>query len=319
LLFVRGGSPVLITDSRYEEQATEQLSAEVEVELAREGLAASLGECVLRTGADTLGFEPEYVNVLDRRRIEEVCGGTRWVEALGVVMSLRVVKEPSEVEQIRKAIVVAEAALGRTLDWLRSGERASERRIAAQLEFELRSGGSEAMPFEVIVASGPRSSLPHAEPGDRKIEEGDLLMLDFGATVEGYCCDMTRTVVVGKASAWQSEIHAGVRAAQDAAIEAIGVGTSAADVDRAARERLAEGDWDRFFGHSTGHGIGLEVHEDPRLSSRSSDVLTPGHVVTVEPGVYLPGRGGVRIEDDVWLGEDGPERLTGFSRRLLEL
>ena len=319
LLVLRGESPVLITDSRYEEQATAQLSAEIEVELAREGLAASLGDCVLRTRAGTLGFEPEHVNVLDRRRIEEVCGEARWVEAPAAVMALRVVKELCEVEQIRQATTVAEAALARTLDWLRGGQRPSERTIAARLEFELRIGGSEALPFEVIVASGPRSSLPHAEPGDRRIEEGDLLMLDFGATVGGYCCDMTRTVVLGVASAWQRDIHAGVRAAQDAAIEAIGVGTRAADVDRVARERLAENDWDRFFGHSTGHGIGLEVHEDPRLSRRSSDVLTVGHVVTVEPGVYLPGRGGVRIEDDVWLGEGGPERLTSFSRRLLEL
>ncbi len=144
-------------------------------------------------------------------------------------------------------------------------------------------------------------------------------MLDFGASAAGYCCDITRTVVVGGAAAWQRDVHESVRAAQEAAIEAITVGVPAPDVDRAARERLAKDDLDRFFGHSTGHGIGLEVHEDPRLSRRSLDVLAAGHVVTVEPGVYLPGRGGVRIEDDVWLREDGTVRLTSFSRRLLEL
>jgi Xaa-Pro aminopeptidase len=171
----------------------------------------------------------------------------------------------------------------------------------------------------VIVAGGLRTSLPHAQPSDRAIGEGDLLMLDFGASVGGYCCDITRTVVVGEASAWQRDLHAAVREAQEAAIQAARADCPAADVDQAARKRLARYDWDTFFGHSTGHGIGLEVHEDPRLSSRSPDVLVPGHVVTVEPGVYLPDRGGVRIEDDVWVREAGPELITGFTRRLLEL
>ncbi len=310
---------MLITDSRYEEQAAAQVPPEIEVHLAGDGLALALGEILRGAGDRTLGFEPEHLSVLDRRRLEQMEGEVEWVEAPSAVMALRVIKDSREVEQIRKATVVAEAALVRTLDWLGNGERPSERAIAARLEFELRTGGSDALPFEVIVASGPRTSLPHAEPGDRIIEEGDLLLLDFGASVGGYCCDITRTVAVGNAAEWQREVHSAVLAAQEAAIEAIGVGTSAADVDRAARERLAENDWDRFFGHSTGHGIGLEVHEDPRLSRRSSDVLSAGHVVTVEPGVYLPGRGGVRIEDDVWLGAGGPERLTGFSRRLLEL
>ena len=311
---------MLFTDFRYEEQAATEVPADVEVHLAREGLAASLGEYLSRTAAGVgLGFEPEYVSVLERRRLEEVADGEPWIEVPAAVQPLRAVKEEGEVDLIREAARVAEAALARTLDAVRSERGLTERAIAARLEFELRRGGSDSLPFDVIVAGGTRTSLPHAQPGDRRLEEGDLLMLDFGASIGGYCCDITRTVVVGEASSWQRDLHAAVGEAQTAAIEVIRAGCPAVDVDLAARERLAKYDWDQFFGHSTGHGIGLEVHEDPRLGQRSSDVLVVGHVVTVEPGVYLPDRGGVRIEDDVYVREDGPELITSFTRRLLEL
>jgi Xaa-Pro aminopeptidase len=320
LLFRTGEDPALFTDFRYEEQATSEVTSEVEVHLASDGLATSLGAYLSRTMASLrLGFEPEYVSVLERGRLNEIADDKAWIEVPAAVMPLRAVKDEGEVDLIREAVTVAEGALSRTLEALRGEPELTERAAAARLEFELRKGGSDALPFEVIVASGSRTSLPHAQPSDRYIDEGDLLMLDFGASVGGYCCDITRTVVVGEASAWQRDLHAAVREAQEAAIEAARADSPAADVDRAARERLAMYDWDTFFGHSTGHGIGLEVHEDPRLARRSSDVLAPGHVVTVEPGVYLPDRGGVRIEDDVWVREAGPELITGFTRRLLEL
>lgn len=320
LLFHREDAPVLLTDFRYEEQAAEEVPDEVEVLLAPDGLAAAVGERLSsRQSSARFGFEPEYTSVTELERLNESAAQGTWAQVPAAVTPLRAVKDPEEIERIREAAVIAEGALARTLETLRRNADVTERSIAARLEFELRSGGSDALPFDVIVASGPRTSLPHAQPGERRVEEGDLLLFDFGASTGGYCCDITRTVVVGQASTWQRDLHAAVREAQDAAIAATRAGGSAADVDRAARERLARDDWDKFFGHSTGHGIGLEVHEDPKLSRRSSHVLETGHVVTVEPGVYLPDRGGVRIEDDIWLRESGPELITSFTRRLLEL
>ncbi len=321
LLHPRAAAPVLVTDFRYEEQAAAEVRAPTRVRVARNGLIPALGEVLESTKQlVAIGFDSEHLSVLDRRRLGEVAPEVRWVEAEGVVSRLRAIKDPGEVEAIRAAASVAESALERTLAWLRGAPKPpSERVIAARLEFELRSGGSDAPPFEVIVASGPRTSLPHARPDDRSPAPGDLLLIDFGASVAGYCCDITRTFVFGPAEDWQGELHAAVLRAQRAAIEAIAPEAAAADVDRAARGVLAEYGWDRLFGHSTGHGIGLEVHEEPRLSRRSEDLLAPGHVVTVEPGVYLPGRGGVRIEDDVVVTDGGAERLTAFRRRLIEL
>jgi Xaa-Pro aminopeptidase len=320
LLFRQETAPVLFTDSRYEDQAASEVPDEVEVNLAPEGLASALGEYLSRvTSGARLGFEPEYVSVFELGQLNESAEGGTWVEVPAAVMPIRAVKDDEEIDLIREAAAVAEGALARTLEALGSEPEMTERSIAARLEFELRRGGSDALPFDVIVASGPRTSLPHAQPSERSVDEGDLLLLDFGASIGGYCCDITRTVVLGRAHAWQRDLHAAVLEAQEAAFEAIRVECPAADVDQAARERLARDDFEKFFGHSTGHGIGLEVHEDPKLSRRSSDVLAPGHVVTVEPGVYLPDRGGVRIEDDVWVREGGPELITGFTRRLLEL
>ncbi|MDX1389634.1 MAG: M24 family metallopeptidase, partial [Acidobacteriota bacterium] len=173
--------------------------------------------------------------------------------------------------------------------------------------------------FETIVAAGPRSALPHARPSDRPLRRGDLVLFDFGATVDGYCSDMTRTFVLGPAAEWQRDAHQAVAVAQEAATAALAAGVQSRDVDAAARETLrAAGLADRF-GHGTGHGIGLEVHEAPRIYARSDDVLQAGSVVTVEPGVYLPGRGGIRIEDDVVVEEGGARVLTRFSRELVEL
>lgn len=315
------GAPLLITDFRYEEQAGQETPRDVRIHVARDGLVGSVGDAIADAGeAGRIGFEPEYLSVLDRRRVGEVTEGREWREAPGAVSRLRSVKEGAEVELVRRAVRVAQEALRRTLAVVSEERDAlSEREVAARLEFELRRGGSETLPFEPIVATGPRSSLPHARPGGRRLAEGDLLLIDWGASVGGYCCDITRTLALGSASAWQRELHETVREAQRAAIETARAGTGAAEVDRAARGILARRDWDGLFGHSVGHGIGLEVHEEPRLSRRSDDVLEAGNVVTVEPGVYLSGRGGVRIEDDVHVTEHAPERLTDFSRDLIEL
>jgi Xaa-Pro aminopeptidase len=185
--------------------------------------------------------------------------------------------------------------------------------------YRLRLAGSEALPFDPIVASGPRSALPHARPGTRKLREGDLLLIDFGARVQGYCSDMTRMFVLGASEAWQQEIHAVVVAAVEEAVLATEAGVPARDVDRAARDVIVEAGFGDGFGHGTGHGVGLEVHERPSVNRRSRDTLEAGSVVTIEPAVYLPGRGGVRLEEVVVAIEGGRTVLTSIPLELREL
>ena len=319
LLHPRSDAPVLITDFRYEEQAAHEVDAPVRVHITREGWVTAVGELVRAGAAARIAFEPAHLSVADHRKVRDATPDAVWVEAPGVVAALRAVKSEGEVASIERAVRVAESALERLLESVDWRAEPTELEITARLEFELRRAGSERLPFEVIIASGPRASLPHAGPGGRAVRDGDLLLVDWGATVDGYCSDLTRTFVVGVASEWQRELHARVLAAQDAAVAAIAEGAAARDVDAATRARLAEHGVDRYFGHSTGHGIGLEVHEEPRLSVRSDDILAAGNVVTVEPGVYVPGRGGVRIEDDVLVTETGARRLSGLRRDLVEL
>jgi len=319
VLHSRLGSPALITDFRYEEQAAAEVAEPIRVHIAREGWLAGLGEIVEEGGIERAGFEPEYLTVLDRDRLSARVPEIEWVPAPGLMTGLRTVKDRDEIERIRMAATVAEGALERLIAAIDWSAGPTEMAVAAHLEFELRSGGSGPLPFEPIVAGGPRTSLPHATPSGRAIGPGDLLLLDFGATVEGYCSDLTRTFVIGSAADWQTDAHAQVLAAQSEAIEAIRPGASAATVDRTARQVLASAEMDVFFGHGLGHGLGLEVHEAPRLSARSDDVLEPGNVVTVEPGVYLPGRGGVRIEDDVAVTRTGCRVLTSAPRDLIAL
>lgn len=314
-----GGPTLLITDFRYEEQAAAETPAAVEIHIGAEGWISSLAELCADQPAMRLGFEPEHMTVLDLDRLEERVEHADFQPVTQLVTDLRAVKSEAEIDAIARAAAVAEAGLADLLasvDW-HAGPREID--VAVELEARLRRAGSTGSPFDAIVAGGPRTSLPHASPSDRAIRRGDLVLLDFGATVDGYCSDITRTFVVGEASDWQVEIHARVLEAQTAAIEALGPGVEAVDVDGAARGCLGAHDLDEYFGHSTGHGIGLEVHEEPRLSSRSTQTLVVGNVVTVEPGVYLPGRGGVRIEDDIAVTSSGSRRLTSASRDLIEL
>ncbi|MFQ5746366.1 MAG: M24 family metallopeptidase [Gemmatimonadota bacterium] len=318
LLLVRPEEAALVTDARYAEQAGAEVAPEVTVHV-RKGSAYAALASVLRDGRRglRLGFEDAHLTVADRARLEEACEDVAWKPAGDPVGTLRSVKERAEIRSMARAARLADGALAALLPEIRPGM--TEREVAARLEYLLRLQGSDPVPFETIVASGPRTSLPHARPSARRIEAGDLLLLDFGASVHGYASDITRTFVVGPASDWQWELHAAVSKALEAALAVLRAGAPARDVDRAARTSLEADGLGDAFGHGTGHGIGLEVHEVPGLNSRSDDVLREGNVVTVEPGAYLPGRGGVRIEDDVLVEAKGGRVLTHAARELLEL
>jgi Xaa-Pro aminopeptidase len=247
----------------------------------------------------------------------------RLVATERLVESLRACKDAYELEVLREAgrrlSVVAEGVF----EEVRAGR--TERAVAMAIDRRVREGGFSRPAFETIVAGGPNAALPHARPGERILTEGDLVVLDFGGVYDSYCVDLTRTVAVGRAAPRAREVHDAVREAHDAALAAVRPGASRFAVDAAARDRLAEAGMADAFGHGTGHGLGLEVHEDPRIVRRHPGVdvrderLLPGMVFTIEPGAYFPGWGGVRIEDDVAVTPSGVEQLTRVGTELLEL
>ena len=312
------GAVMLITDFRYQTQVVDEVGGSARVLIAKSSLWTELWSALPTIGSlEVLGFESAHLAHRDFERLLGEGARWQWRPELDLVEALRERKDEGEVALIERAATIATDALRATLPQIRAGLRETE--IAGLLERSLREAGSEGYPFPTIIASGPRSALPHARTSDRAVEVGDFLLMDFGAVFSGYCSDITRTVVVGRASDEQRAVYAAVQAAQDRACLEVRAGLRGREADALARDVLAAAGLAEHFGHSLGHGIGLEVHEGPRLASTAEAVLPLDAVVTVEPGVYRAGWGGVRIEDDVLLAAAGPRRLTDFPRELLEL
>ena len=269
------------------------------------------------SGLEVVGFESGHILHRDFQRLLEAGARWQWRPTTDVVEVLRERKDAGELALIQAANGIATRALERTVPQLRVGM--TELEVAGILEKALRDEGSEGFPFPSIVASGPRSALPHARSSARRVEAGDFLLLDFGAETGGYCADVTRTFVMGRAAPEQREIYEVVRTANQNAAHGVRAGMTGRDADAIARDYIEQRGYGDLFGHSLGHGLGLEVHEAPRLARTADGALAEGAVVTIEPGIYRPGWGGVRIEDDVFLGSDGPKILTSFSRELIEL
>lgn len=318
LVLVTAANATLLTDFRYETQAGDEAGDLCSVRIEASSLWTGLW-AVLRAiqTARVLAFESPHMTHRDFQRLLQDGSDWTWRATSDVVEDLRERKDASEVSAIRDAASVATTALAGTLKEVRPGLQ--EGQVAGLLERNLREAGTESFPFASIVASGPRTALPHARAGTRAIAPGDFLLLDFGAVAGGYCADVTRTVVVGRASARQREVYDAVREANEVARTRVRAGMKGSEADSVARELLTARGFGNGFGHGLGHGLGLEVHEAPRLSRFSDAVLPEGAVVTIEPGVYLPDWGGVRIEDDVFLGPGGAELLTHFPRELMEL
>jgi Xaa-Pro aminopeptidase len=278
------------------------------------GLFGALGEPFWGT---RIGYEADAVVCSFYRKFGDAVKSAETVPCEGYVEELRECKEPREIEAIRTAQRLSESVFRETLSLIREG--VEEREIAWEIDYRLRKLGGERSSFDTIVAFGPNASKPHAAPSDRKLRPGDFVLIDMGTVVEGYASDMTRTLVFGKADARQREVYRAVLAAQEAVLERISSGMECADVDRIARDVLRNAGFKKEFIHSLGHGVGLEVHESPRLSRTSKAVLRNGSVVTVEPGVYIPGWGGVRIEDMVLVTERDCENLTEVEKELVEV
>lgn len=318
LVVVSEAAVVLITDFRYQTQARDEAGSVAEVEIEANSLWTRLWTVLGRlTQLEPVGFESQHLVHMDHQRLVDSGSRWQWRPTSGLVEGLRQQKDPTEVAHIRAAVAIAEEALAQTVPAISPGM--TEFAVAAELEARLRALGSEAHPFETIVASGERSALPHARCSARELRAGDFLIVDFGAVSGGYCSDITRTFVVGAATAGQREAYQVVQDANAIASAGVLAGMRGRDADALARDFIELRGLGSEFGHSLGHGIGLEVHEAPRLAKTADPPLPVGCVVTIEPGVYREGWGGVRIEDDVFLGRDGPVVLTRFRRDLQEL
>jgi len=309
LLVPASGTPYLLTDSRFVLQAEEE-AAGFEVILYPRGLAPMLKKMVPRLGIETLAFESEYMLHATAGRLAKVLGdcGVELVATTGLIERMRVIKSEDEIALVKKSVLRNEQVFNLVYNTIEPGM--SEREIALALELTMHELGAERPSFETIVAFGENGAKPHAVPGDRILQPGEIILIDMGLVLEGYCSDMTRTFVAGKPDKTYLERLRVVRRAQLAGIEAIRAGVSCRQVDLAARRVIDDAGYGKYFGHALGHGVGLAVHEDPRLSSRSRKKLRPGMVVTVEPGIYLPGWGGIRLENMVVVREDGAEVLN---------
>ncbi len=311
-LMAGGTWSILLVDGRYVTQARgEAVGAEiVEFRNRVEGIAAVVDQ----RAVVQIGFESPALVVEEYLKLRERLPAVAFQPFSGGLQSLRAVKDGEEVDRIREAARIAGEALEEVRGMIRPGVRETE--IALELEYRMRRGGAEQASFETIVAAGANAALPHATPGSRAIADGDCVMIDYGAVWDGYHSDETCTYVVGHASARQEEVYRLVREAHDRAIRAVRAGVSCGEIDRIARGCLEEAGMGANFSHGTGHGVGLDVHEAPRLAAGREELLQAGMVVTIEPGVYLPGLWGIRIEDTVLVMDGGCEILTPTSKDL---
>ncbi len=309
LLIPVKGQPLLLTDSRYQLQA-ESEAAGFEVLLYRRNLITSLQNILPARGIRRIGFESHYVLHKTAIALADMARKFSFepVPVSGLVERLRVIKTAEEIARIRKAVALNEEVFQEVYAGLRPGQ--TERQVAITIEITMRSKGAEGPSFETIVAGGPNSAHPHTVPSDRPLREGEPIVIDMGTRLEGYCSDMTRTVVLGQPDEKTVELVRLVRKAQCAAMNTIRAGVTAQEADRSARRIIAGQGYGKQFGHGLGHGVGLAVHEPPALNNRSRGKLAAGMVVTVEPGIYLPGWGGIRLENMVVVRENYCEILN---------
>ena len=308
---------LLFTDGRYTQQAADEVR-DARVVIAKGAALVEAGKQAERAGLEKLAFESDHLSFDSARRLTwQLRGKVRLKPVSGLVEHLRIRKDPEELESIRASVQLATSLFQTALSQARPG--ISEAVVAGQMELEARRLGAEKMSFDTIVAGGARSAMPHGRASSHSIPEGGFIILDWGVILAGYCSDMTRTVHVGPPSETHRSMYQAVREAQSASIAAVRPGAEVGEVDRAGREVLKKAGYAAYFTHSTGHGVGLEIHEAPRLAKGQRQILAPGMVVTIEPGIYLPEEGGVRIEDMVLVTDSGHEVLTPLPKDLITL
>jgi Xaa-Pro aminopeptidase len=315
-LLVEEDRTTLFTDGRFTVQAREE-TPWAKFVLQRRSLAASVGAYLARA-KPVVAYAPSQITLATWQALHKAAGTkVHWQAEEGIVEALRATKSSAEIATIREAAKIACDVMRDVIALIRPGVR--ELDLAAEIGYRIRRKGATGESFDAIVAAGPRSALPHARPTDRRIGKNELVVLDLGAILRRYCSDLTRTVFVGRAPARVKRWYRAVQEANAAALDALRPGVQAQEVDRRARQVLERYKLGRYFVHSTGHGLGLEIHEAPRLGRGQGTRIDVGSVVTIEPGVYIEGVGGIRIEDDAWVTPSGSELLTRLGRDLLEL
>ena len=319
LLLVEQTGSLFVTDVRYDVQAHEEVKG-AKIVIARKSALAALADLLLkrrkRSRGWAIGIEAEHFRVSEKKRLAELIPvGIRLKDAPAVIERFRMIKDEDELAYTRSAVSLGAKIFDRALEVLRPGIKEVE--VAAEMELEARRNGADAMSFDTIIASGARSALPHGRASTQTIPSRAFVVCDFGVILSGYCSDQTRTVWVGKIGDDARQAYEAVRDAQQAAVEAVRPGVAVGEVDAAARKVLKKAGLGRYFTHSTGHGVGLEIHETPRIAGGQTELLQPGMVITIEPGVYFPGKWGVRIEDMVVVTAGGCEVLTPTGKELL--
>jgi Xaa-Pro aminopeptidase len=316
-LLVESTSATLFTDGRFTIQAKEETRG-IRVHIHKGPLLEAVGDNLRTRKRQRIAVSPSRLTLAGWKALRKAAGGhLKWVAIDGLVENLRAVKDAAEIDRIRDAARLGSQVMEEAIRLIRPG--VTELDIAAEIGYRMRRKGASGESFEAIVAAGPRSALPHARPTSRRIGKNELVVLDLGAILRRYCSDLTRTVHVGKAPARVRQWYHAVLDAQAAAIDALKSGVTCGAIDAAARNVLHRKGLGRYFVHSTGHGIGLEIHEDPRIARDQKKILETGNVVTLEPGVYVEGVGGIRIEDDALVTPRGAEILTTTPREFLEL
>lgn len=317
-LAVFSDGALFFTDSRYTEAAAKCIGDEFVLDSSN--LYEKLSEIFKEKGVKKVALENDKVTLADFENIKSKLPEIEFVttaELSNAIEEIRIVKENSEIEKIKAAQKIAEDAFTHILSFIKPG--VTEKEISLELDFYMLSHGAEAVSFETIAVAGKNSSMPHGVPGNYKVQEGDFITMDFGATVDGYHSDMTRTVCLGEPSEKQKEVYETVLKAQTEALAALKDGITGIEADRIARDIIENAGYGKNFGHGLGHGVGVEIHEAPRLSPKAPHTLQCGHVVTVEPGIYLPGEFGVRIEDMAIITENGCVNLTACPKELIIL
>lgn len=298
---------VLVTDGRYTLRAQRE-APEVEIEVRTGPITEPIARRLSEHGAKRVGFQADHLTVSQRDLLQQGLTGVELVPLKTVLREARMIKDREELKRLGRAIAATDEAFVRVAQLARPG--LTEKELALEVERQLLLAGGDKLSFDTIVASGPNAADPHAEPTGRKLRARDIVKLDFGAQVAGYHADLTRTIFLGEPTRKQRKIYQIVLEAQRAAIDAVHPGMAAKDLDKVARDVIAEAGYGDRFGHGLGHGVGLEVHEGPGVSQTSEDTLAVGMTITIEPGIYLPRWGGVRIEDIVLITEDGCQVLT---------
>lgn len=315
-LVISHSDAVLATDSRYTEQAKQETQG-FEIIKIKGGLDGWLPQLTSNLGWHKLGFEADHICYANYHKLSEIIkvrqANLELIPTTGLVEHLRSIKEPAELELIMKAVELTDAAFEHIKSVIRPGM--TEREAAWEIEKFLRQNGSAGVPFEIIVASGPNSALPHAKPSERVIHSGEPVLIDMGAKIGGYCSDFSRTLCPGKADKTLQEIYNAVQEAQLTAIDKIESGMTASEADKLARDVIEQAGYGDNFGHGLGHGVGIAIHEPPTLSSTSTDLLVDGMIFTIEPGIYIAEYGGVRIEDMVTLEKGRIRVLTKSYKR----